>query len=129
MAEERGRTDSFDCRSLVMRMNYWNKPFDFFDSMLIERPYWRLNTLERRELDWDPLWSSMLWLVIPSVVLDIIVLDSIYRHHSINQWLFQVAAELQKKCLAIWMCDDADESQLKMEESELDLGEGKKPPG
>eukprot|EP00080_Pristionchus_pacificus_P012573 PDM72593.1 hecd-1 [Pristionchus pacificus] len=40
-----------------------------------------------------------------------------------------VAAELQKKCLAIWMCDDADESQLKMEESELDLGEGKKPPG
>ncbi|GMT23830.1 hypothetical protein PFISCL1PPCAC_15127 [Pristionchus fissidentatus] len=40
-----------------------------------------------------------------------------------------VAAELQKKVLAIWMCDDADESQLKMEESELDLGEGKKPPG
>ncbi|WKY07585.1 hypothetical protein Q1695_007222 [Nippostrongylus brasiliensis] len=40
-----------------------------------------------------------------------------------------VAAELQRKALAIWLCDDMDEHQLKMEERELDLGEGKKPPG
>ncbi|PAV66473.1 hypothetical protein WR25_22510 isoform C [Diploscapter pachys] len=40
-----------------------------------------------------------------------------------------VAAELQKKSLAIWLCDDADEHTLKHEERELDLGEGKKPPG
>ncbi|KAK6037351.1 hypothetical protein COOONC_25144, partial [Cooperia oncophora] len=37
-----------------------------------------------------------------------------------------VAAELQRKALAIWLCDDMDEHQLKMEERELDLGEGKK---
>ena len=40
-----------------------------------------------------------------------------------------VAAELQRKGLAIWLCDDMDDNQLKMEERELDLGEGKKPPG
>ncbi|CAI4227539.1 unnamed protein product [Auanema sp. JU1783] len=40
-----------------------------------------------------------------------------------------VAAELQRKTLALWWCDDADEHQLKIEERELDLGEGKKPPG
>uniref|UniRef100_A0A1I7WSW7 E3 ubiquitin-protein ligase n=1 Tax=Heterorhabditis bacteriophora TaxID=37862 RepID=A0A1I7WSW7_HETBA len=43
--------------------------------------------------------------------------------------LVSVAAELQRKVLAIWLCDDMDEHQLKMEERELDLGEGKKPPG
>ena len=36
---------------------------------------------------------------------------------------------MQRKSLAIWLCDDMDENQLKMEERELDLGEGKKPPG
>ncbi|CAI5448918.1 unnamed protein product [Caenorhabditis angaria] len=39
-----------------------------------------------------------------------------------------VAAELQRKALAIWVCDD-DDSQPKHEESEIDLGEGKKPAG
>ncbi|CAJ0937554.1 unnamed protein product, partial [Mesorhabditis belari] len=40
-----------------------------------------------------------------------------------------VSAEMQRKALAIWWCDDLDETQLKLEEKELDLGEGKKPPG
>uniref|UniRef100_A0A914ZV22 E3 ubiquitin-protein ligase n=10 Tax=Parascaris univalens TaxID=6257 RepID=A0A914ZV22_PARUN len=40
-----------------------------------------------------------------------------------------VAAEFQRKSLGMWICDDADEDQLKLEESELDLGEGMKPPG
>ena len=40
-----------------------------------------------------------------------------------------MAAELQRKALAIWWCDDLDERELKMEETSLDLGEGKKPPG
>ncbi|CAB3409028.1 unnamed protein product [Caenorhabditis bovis] len=39
-----------------------------------------------------------------------------------------VAAELQRKALAIWVCDD-DDQQPKAEERELDLGEGKKPAG
>ncbi|CAJ0562513.1 unnamed protein product, partial [Mesorhabditis spiculigera] len=40
-----------------------------------------------------------------------------------------ISAEMQRKALAIWWCDDLDETQLKLEEKELDLGEGKKPPG
>lgn len=47
-----------------------------------------------------------------------------------------VAAEFQRKSLnyrgssvAMWLCDDADEQQLKLESLELDLGEGRKPPG
>lgn len=36
---------------------------------------------------------------------------------------------MQRKALAIWWCDDLDETQLKLEEKGLDLGEGKKPPG
>ncbi|CAD6199393.1 unnamed protein product [Caenorhabditis auriculariae] len=39
-----------------------------------------------------------------------------------------VAAEIQRKALAIWVCDD-DDTQPKNEERELDLGEGKKPAG
>ena len=45
-----------------------------------------------------------------------------------------MAAELQRKALALWMCDDLDESAAHLKHSdeaaqELDLGEGKKPPG
>lgn len=40
-----------------------------------------------------------------------------------------VAAEFQRKSLAMWICDDADEDQIKREETGLDLGEGVKPPG
>lgn len=40
-----------------------------------------------------------------------------------------VAAEFQRKNLGMWLCDDSDETQTKLEEEELDLGEGKKPPG
>ncbi|CAI2350375.1 unnamed protein product [Caenorhabditis sp. 36 PRJEB53466] len=41
-----------------------------------------------------------------------------------------VAAELQRKSLALWVCDDDDAHASKSgEEKELDLGEGKKPAG
>lgn len=40
-----------------------------------------------------------------------------------------VAAEFQRKSLGIWLCDDSDEQQQKLEADSLDLGEGVKPPG
>ncbi|EGT44701.1 hypothetical protein CAEBREN_31965 [Caenorhabditis brenneri] len=41
-----------------------------------------------------------------------------------------VAAELQRKSLALWVCDDDDTHASKSnEEKEIDLGEGKKPAG
>lgn len=41
-----------------------------------------------------------------------------------------VAAELQRKSLALWVCDDDDTHASKTgEEKEIDLGEGKKPAG
>ncbi|CAD5227639.1 unnamed protein product [Bursaphelenchus xylophilus] len=40
-----------------------------------------------------------------------------------------VAAEFQRKSLAMWLCDDSDEAQQALEKESLDLGEGKKPPG
>ncbi|CAD5221557.1 unnamed protein product [Bursaphelenchus okinawaensis] len=40
-----------------------------------------------------------------------------------------VAAEFQRKSLAMWLCDDSDENQMELEKGSLDLGEGKKPPG
>ena len=41
-----------------------------------------------------------------------------------------VAAELQRKSLALWVCDDDDTHASKSgEEREVDLGEGKKPAG
>lgn len=36
-----------------------------------------------------------------------------------------MAAEFQRKDLAMWTCDDMDSGEMK----ELDLGEGFKPPG
>lgn len=36
-----------------------------------------------------------------------------------------MAAEFQRKDLAMWICDDTDTDQME----ELDLGEGMKPPG
>lgn len=40
-----------------------------------------------------------------------------------------VAAEFQRKQLAMWLCDDSDEQQQQLERTALDLGEGVKPPG
>lgn len=40
-----------------------------------------------------------------------------------------VAAEFQRKSLGMWLCDDGDEQQQKLEADALDLGEGVKPPG
>ncbi|KAI6206878.1 HECT-type E3 ubiquitin transferase [Aphelenchoides besseyi] len=40
-----------------------------------------------------------------------------------------VAAEFQRKSLAMFLCDDADEQQQRLEADSLDLGEGTKPPG
>jgi E3 ubiquitin-protein ligase HECTD1 len=40
-----------------------------------------------------------------------------------------VAAEFQRKSLGMWLCDDSDEQQQKLEADSLDLGEGIKPPG
>lgn len=39
-----------------------------------------------------------------------------------------VAAEFQRKSLALWLCDDDDTDEKRLE-TELDLGEGLKPPG
>ena len=40
-----------------------------------------------------------------------------------------VAAEFQRKAHAMWLCDDEDEAERRMEADQLDLGEGTKPPG
>lgn len=40
-----------------------------------------------------------------------------------------VAAEFQRKSLGMWLCDDGDGEQQKLEADALDLGEGVKPPG
>lgn len=40
-----------------------------------------------------------------------------------------VAAEFQRKALGMWLCDDSDAEQQKLETDSLDLGEGVKPPG
>ncbi|MFH4976797.1 hypothetical protein AB6A40_003506 [Gnathostoma spinigerum] len=40
-----------------------------------------------------------------------------------------VAAEFQRKSLALWLCDDSDVDQVQLENAELDLGEGVKAPG
>ncbi|KAI6211923.1 HECT-type E3 ubiquitin transferase [Aphelenchoides besseyi] len=40
-----------------------------------------------------------------------------------------VAAEFQRKSLAMFLCDDTDEQQQRLEADALDLGEGTKPPG
>ena len=40
-----------------------------------------------------------------------------------------VAAEFQRKSLAMWFCDDGDTFESDLESQELDLGEGTKPPG
>lgn len=39
------------------------------------------------------------------------------------------SAEFQRKSRAMWLCDDDDEAERRMEAEELDLGEGVKPPG
>ena len=39
-----------------------------------------------------------------------------------------VAAEFQRKSLALWLCDDDDVAEKNLE-TELDLGEGLRPPG
>ncbi|KAI6223049.1 BMA-HECD-1, isoform a [Aphelenchoides fujianensis] len=40
-----------------------------------------------------------------------------------------VAAEFQRKSLAMFLCDDEDHEQQRLEADSLDLGEGTKPPG
>lgn len=40
-----------------------------------------------------------------------------------------LAAELQRKDLGMWLCDDDDLAERQLEERALDLGEGAKPPG
>ena len=40
-----------------------------------------------------------------------------------------VAAEFQRKSLGMWLCDDEDVEQQKLEKDALDLGEGVKAPG